>query len=41
MYYMTLEDTTQQRRLEFKKLQVTATNQTEQNQLKNEILNLF
>ncbi len=34
MYCMTLEDTTQlERRLEFK-LQVTATNQTEQNQLK-------
>ncbi len=37
---MTLEDTTQLEKTKFK-LQVTATNQTEQNQLKNEILSLF
>jgi hypothetical protein len=41
LYFMTQEDVTQlERRLEFK-LQVTSTNQNEQNQLKNEILALF
>lgn len=41
LYFITQEDVTQlERRLEFK-LQVTSTNQSEQNQLKNEILALF